>query len=159
MRLLGPQDAAAVERLAARAYPGTFHLSQQDLHDTLADLPQGDNYCLGLFDQGQLRAYLMCWVDQSQVEERAEEAVLLLDDIVAQGMDLYRLLRALRRTIDERGHTRLAIEGTHREQAEALFRAHPKVLQRLGFRQAATHHYFGEREQEMLCWARYEPLE
>ncbi len=68
------------------------------------------------------------------------------------------MLRALRRAIVAAGLTGLALEGTHRARAEALFDRHPRVVAALGYRRAATHHYFGEREQETLCWARYQPI-
>ena len=141
--------------LADRAYPGSYRLSAQDVRDSL----EGDHLCLGVFGDGELLAYLMCWVDVSQVEELAGEAVLLLDDIVVQdGRHLILLLAALRRILLLRGLQGLAMEGTHRARAEALFDEHPRVVARLGYRRAATHHYFGEREQEQLCWARYEPV-
>jgi len=78
---------------------------------------------------------------------------------VEQGRHLVSLLAALRGAILARGLQHLAMEGTHRARAEALFDEHPRVVARLGYRRAATHHYFGEREQENLCWARYEPVE
>ena len=148
-------DAPAVAALADRAYPGAYHLSAEDVSDSLA----GRHLCFGAFEGVQLRAYLMCWVDNTQVEELGEERVLLLDDIVVEdGRHLILLLRALRRAIVEAGLTGLAMEGTHRARAEALFDEHPRVVAALGYRRADTHHYFGEREQENLCWARYEPV-
>lgn len=156
LRALRLEDAAAVAALADRAYPGAYRLSVQDVRDSLG----GEHLCLGVFREGQLVAYLMCWPDLSQVEELAQEKVLLLDDIVVQeGRHLILLLGALRRAILSRGLQDLAMEGTHRARAEALFDEHPRVVARLGYRRAATHHYFGEREQEQLCWARYEPVE
>lgn len=156
LRPLVLADAEAVAALADRAYPGAYHLSGQDVRDSLA----GRHLCFGVFDQGELRAYLMCWVDTTQVEELGQESVLLLDDLVVEdGRHLILLLRALRRAIVAGGFTGLAMEGTHRARAEALFDAHPRVVAALGYRRAATHHYFGEREQENLCWARYEPVE
>jgi hypothetical protein len=158
---LQPEHADSVWELSQQAYPGSFHLSRDDIRETLADLTPADNFCFGAFQEGVLVGYLMCWLDISQVEEREGEVVLLLDDIVVtetSRIQLIALLRALRRAIVSRGKTDLAIEGTHRQRAEALFNAHPRVVELLGYRQAATHHYFGEREQETLCWARYEPV-
>ena len=155
VRPLGLSDAPAVAALADRAYPGEYHLSAQDVSDSLA----GRHLSFGVFEGSHLRAYLMCWVDTTQVEERGNELVLLLDDIVVEdGRHLILLLRALRRAIVAAGLTALAMEGTHRARAEALFDEHPRVVAALGYRRAATHHYFGEREQEHLCWARYEPI-
>lgn len=154
VRPLQLSDAPAVAVLADRAYPGSFHLSAQDVADNL----EHDHLCFGLFEEEQLQAYLMCWRDTTQVEEYGDEQVLLLDDIVVEdGRHLILLLRALRRGILAAGLENLAMEGTHRPRAEALFRDHPRVVAALGYRQAATHHYFGEREGEQLCWARYEP--
>lgn len=158
---LKPSHAAQVWELSRSAYPGTFHLSISDLEATLSSFQPEENYCFGAFEGETLTAYLMCWIDTSQVEERYGEPVLLLDDIVVtprSKSQLIGLLRALRRAIVARGKTDLAIEGTHREQAEALFNAHPRVVELLGYRLVATHHYFGEREAESLCWARYEPV-
>lgn len=156
VRPLVQADAKAVATLADRAYPGAFQLSEQDVSDTL----DGPHLCFGVFASGGLKAYLMCWTDTTQVEELGEEQVLLLDDIVVEdGRHLILLLRALRRAIVAAGLTGLAMEGTHRARAETLFDAHPQVVARLGYRRAAGHHYFGEREQEPLCWARYEPVE
>jgi hypothetical protein len=147
-------DAPAVAALADRAYPGAFHLTPQDVADNL----EQDHLCFGFFGDGRLQAYLMCWLDTTQVEEYGAEQVLCLDDIVVEdGRHLILLLRALRRAILAAGLEGLAMEGTHRPRAEALFRDHPRVVAALGYRQAATHHYFGEREGERLCWARYEP--
>ncbi|MBN9417228.1 MAG: hypothetical protein J0I12_17415 [Candidatus Eremiobacteraeota bacterium] len=155
VRPLVQADAPAVAALADRAYPGAFHLSQEDVADSL----DGPHLCFGVFAAQDLQAYLMCWVDTTQVEELGEERVLLLDDIVVEdGRHLILLLRALRRAIVAAGLGGLAMEGTHRARAEALFDAHPQVVARLGYRRAAGHHYFGEREQENLCWARYEPV-
>jgi len=154
VRPLVLDDAPAVAALADRAYPGAYHLSAQDVSDSLS----GPHFCFGCFDS-ELRAYLMCWLDTTQVEELGDESVLLLDDIVVEdGRHLILLLRALRRAIVASGLTELAMEGTHRARAEALFDEHPRVVAALGYRRAATHHYFGEREQENLCWARYEPV-
>ncbi|MBX3169951.1 MAG: hypothetical protein KF760_21280 [Candidatus Eremiobacteraeota bacterium] len=148
-------DAAAVAALADRVYPGSYHLSAEDVRDSLS----GPHLCFGAFAEGALRAYLMCWVDTTQVEELGDESVLLLDDIVVEdGRHLILLLRALRRAIVAAGLTGLAMEGTHRTRAEALFDKHSRVVAALGYRRAACHHYFGEREQENLCWARYEPM-
>jgi len=153
-RALRLEDAAVVAALADRAYPGSYRLSAQDVRECL----KGDHLCLGIFDEHKLLAYLMCWVDVSQVEELAQQAVLLLDDIVvSEGRHLILLLGALRRSILARGLQGLAMEGTHRARAEALFEEHPRVVARLGYQRVAAHHYFGEREQENLCWTRYEP--
>jgi len=160
IRPLGPAQADQVWELSRQVYPESFSLSSEDLRSTLSDLPPLHNYCLGAFEGERLVAYLMCWLDTSQVEERSQEPVLLLDDIVVTPESrryLFSLLRKLRQQIVQRGQTHLAMEGTHRHRAEQLFRDHPRVVERLGYRQAATHHYFGEREQEELCWARYEP--
>lgn len=154
LRALNPSDAVAVVSLADRAYPGTFRLAVEDVADNLQQV----HLCFGLFEEGELHAYLMCWPDTTQVEDYGDEQVLLLDDIVVlDGSHLILLLRALRRAILAAGLENLAMEGTHRPRAEALFRDHPRVVAALGYRQAATHHYFGEREGEPLCWARYEP--
>ncbi len=155
IRPLLEADAPAVAALADRAYPGSYRLSAADVRDSL----EGEHLCFGAFGPEGLQAYLMCWLDTTQVEELGEEQVLLLDDIVVEdGRHLILLLRALRRAIVAGGWTHLAMEGTHRPRAEALFEAHPRVVAALGYRRAATHHYFGEREQENLCWARYEPV-
>lgn len=154
VRALEPSDAEAVVALADRVYPGAFHLTVQHVVDNLSP----PHLCFGLFDQAGMLAYLMCWRDTTQVEEYGDESVLLLDDIVVvDGRHLILLLKSLRRAILSAGLEGLAMEGTHRPQAEALFRDHPRVVASLGYRQAATHHYFGEREGESLCWARYEP--
>ena len=78
LRPLRLGDAALVAALADRAYPGVYHLSAQDVRACL----EGDHLCLGVFGDDDLLAYLMCWVDVSQVEELARQSVLLLDDIV-----------------------------------------------------------------------------
>ncbi|MBS2037225.1 hypothetical protein JST97_19715 [bacterium] len=154
LRALQPSDAKAVVALADQAYPGTFYLSVEDVKENLSP----PHLCIGLFAPTGLLAYLMCWRDTSQVEEYGDEPVLLLDDIVVRdGRHLILLLRALRQGILAAGWENLAMEGTHRPRAEALFRDHPRVIAALGYRQVATHHYFGEREGEQLCWARYEP--
>lgn len=154
VRALGAPDAEAVVALADRVYPGEFHLTVQDVLDNLSQ----PHLCFGVFGQAGLLAYLMCWRDTTQVEDYGDESILLLDDIVVvDGRHLIVLLRALRRAILSAGLEGLAMEGTHRPQAEALFRDHPRVVAALGYRQAATHHYFAERERETLCWARYEP--
>ena len=158
---LRPEHAHPIWTLSRRTYPGAFHLTEEDIRETLADLSEQDNFCFGAFENGVMVGYLMCWLDTSQVEERAGEPVLLLDDIVVAETSKFQLiamLRALRRVIVSRRQTHLAIEGTHRQQAEALFNSHPRVVEVLGYRQSATHHYFAEREQERLCWARYEPV-
>ncbi len=142
--------------LADRAYPCSYRLSAQEVSTCL----EGDHLCLGVFTEHQLLAYLMCWVDVSQVEELLNQAVLLLDDIVVvEGRHLILLLTALRGMILARGLQGLAMEGVHRSRAEALFDGHPRVVARLGYQRVASHHYFGEREQENLCWTRYEPVE
>lgn len=162
IRALHSGDAGQIWQLSQQAYPGSFSLSEQDLEETLDDLTPEENFCFGVFDEDRLIAYLMCWLDTSQIEERLDEPVLLLDDIVVHGASrryLIRLLRRLRQSIEERNLHHLAIEGTHRQQAEELFNRHPQVVRGLGYQLAAIHHYFGEREQERLCWARYEPVQ
>ena len=155
---LGVEHAPQVWQLARKVYPQTFELSVDDLREIL-EAP--DHLCQGAFAGPELRGYLMCWPDVSQIEGREDEVVLLLDDIVVADDSrryFFALLGALRRMIVQRGLERLAMEGTHRAQAEKLFRSHPSVVARLGYELEAVHHYFGEREQEGLCWARYRAL-
>lgn len=158
---LTAEHAPQLARLGADAYPASFSLSSADIAETLSDVPEAENFSFGLFVDGEMFGYLLCWVDSSQVEELHNQPVLLLDDIVVTSparVHLFALLRALRAAIVRRGRTQLAIEGTHRQEAEKLFNSHPRLVALLGYRQVATHHYFGEREREQLCWARYEPL-
>lgn len=161
IRSLAGHDSEAVAALARAHYPANFELQTEVVAERLRGMPEQANLSFGLFRDGELEGYLMAWVDASQVEGRETESVILLDDIVVYGASrshLFRLLRALREGILARGLERLAIEGTHRERAEALFMGHPQLMARLGYVLSAQHHYYGEREQENLCWVRYEPL-
>ncbi len=154
---LDPSHAPQIWELARQVYPRSFELAVEDL---VAILEAPDHLCQGVFSGEELRGYLMCWPDYSQVEGREEEPILLLDDIVVVGDSrghFFGLLRALRRQILERNLQHLAMEGTHRLEAERLFRSHPAVVARLGYELETVHHYFGEREGEPLCWARYRP--
>lgn len=149
-------DAAAVTALANQVYPDSFHLSEQDIIHNL----ELEHLCLGLFEHEQLKAYLMCWQDTTQVEDWGDELVLLLDDIVVlEGRHLFLLLRALRQAIVVAGLQYLPMEGTHRPRARDLFSKHPRVVAALGYRQQATHHYLAQPEGEIMCWARYQPID
>lgn len=154
--------AEGIYALSEQVYPGGFALTLEELRQTLEVLTEEENLCFGVFQEGCLTGYLMCWLDTSQVEGRESEPVLLLDDIVvverSRGQ-FFGLLGALRQGILARGWQQLAIEGTHRQQAERLFARHPGVVRKLGYQLGSSYHYFGEREQEPLCWARYEPVQ
>lgn len=153
--------AEQIATLGSRGYPEAFALTSDHVRDTLASLQPSENLCFGVFREEDLIGYLLCWLDVSQVEGREDEPVLLLDDIVVLGSSrryLWPLLQALRRGILDAGYADLPIEGTHRKQAEELFSSHPELVRRLGYELAARHRYYGEREREELCWARYEPV-
>lgn len=162
VRSLTPDDAHQVERLAGRHYPTSYRLSVEDVAENLQGVDDEDcNFCFGAFEERALVGYLMAWVDNSLIEGRAED-VVLVDDVVlnpeARGV-LYRLLRAMVGAMEEAGCGGMPIEGTLRANAEETFVSHPEVIERLGYSLVASHKYRDETLGESLLWVRYEPAE
>lgn len=160
---LGPQHAAEIEKLARRIHPESFQLSEDDLAENLEGVEEeGCNFCLGVQDdQKKLLGYLMAWLDNTLVEGRIED-VVLVDDLAllpsARG-HLGSLLKALLRAMDEAGCPGAPIEGTVRKELETNFTSHPELIEGLGYQLVGSHEYVDESLGERLVWIRFEPLE
>ncbi len=152
--------ADRVGALADAHYPESYRLSVEDIEENLEGLEMDEgNFCYGLVDpRRKLLGYLMAWVDNSLVEGRAED-VVLVDDVVldrpAKGY-LFSLLKRMIQQMSEAGFSHLAIEGTLRKNAESTFLKHPQAIERLGYELVASHEYEDTSLGESLVWVRFE---
>ncbi|MBI3929254.1 MAG: hypothetical protein HY319_27155 [Armatimonadetes bacterium] len=153
--------AREIQALADRFYPTSFRMTAEDIAENLEGLQEEDcNFCFGVEEDGRLVGYLMAWLDNSLVEGRAEDVVLVDDICLERGHRsyLYPLLKAMARALDEAGYRGIPIEGTARKQAEQTFISHPEVIESLGYRMAANHEYTDESLRETLVWVRFESV-
>ncbi|MEW6284201.1 MAG: hypothetical protein AB1758_36645 [Candidatus Eremiobacterota bacterium] len=159
---LTPQHAAEVESLARRLYPEGYHLSEEDIAENLEGVEEeGCNFCIGVQDDDRLVGYVMAWLDNTLVEGRVED-VVLVDDLAllpSARPHLYTLLRGLLRGMEEAGCGGLPIEGTVRKSLEETFTAHAGVFETLGYQLVGSHEYTDESLGEVLVWIRFETAE
>ena len=160
---LTPQNANELESLAARIHPDAFGMTEEYISENLEGLDEeGCNFCLGIQeDDKKLVGYLMAWMDNTLVEGRIED-VVLVDDLAvlpsARG-HLATLLRALLKAMDEAGCTGMPIEGTVRKELEHNFTGHPEMVEQLGYQLVGSHEYTDESLSEVLVWIRFEAIE
>ncbi|MCE7870405.1 hypothetical protein DYH09_08520 [bacterium CPR1] len=155
---LQPEHAGAVARLADQLYPSGFPLDALAIAENLARLTPEESYCYGVEVDGELVAFMMAWLDTSQVEGWEEQPVVLVDDLCAlprHRRHTYTLLRKLDLELCARGVQGIPLEGTHRLEADRLFTEHAAVVRRLGYERVAQH-TFDSEHGERLVWTRYE---
>ncbi|MCE7871613.1 hypothetical protein DYH09_14715 [bacterium CPR1] len=160
---LSPAHAAEIESLARRLYPESYHLSEEEIAENLEGVEEeGCNFCLGIQDDDKrLVGYLLAWLDNTLIEGRIED-VVLVDDLAllpAARPHLVSLLRSLLRAMDEAGCSGSPIEGTVRKSLEQNFTAHPEVVESLGYQLVGSHEYTDESLEEVLVWIRFEAIE
>lgn len=156
---LEPEDAEFVEDLANHHYPVTYPMSYDDIVENLQKNDK-NSFCFGVEAEGRILGYLMAWIDNTMVEGRREK-VVLVDDIVLSNKarhQLFRLLQAMIKEMQERGFGKLPIEGSARPTSSHTFMGHPEALERLGYELASTADYYEEEFDETLTWVRFEPL-
>ena len=159
---LTAEYAEEVDRLAQSHYPAPYQMSLEEITENLEGLQTDDgNFCFGVLDDGKLIGYFMAWLDNSLVEGRAED-VVLVDDVVLSHKarrHLFALLKTMIEAMEEAGLAGLPIEGTVRKTAEETFASHPQAVERLGYQLVATHEYEDQALGEALVWLRFEPYQ
>ncbi|MGE0495920.1 MAG: GNAT family N-acetyltransferase [Vulcanimicrobiota bacterium] len=157
---LTAEHAEEVERLAQSHYPAPYQMSLEEITENLEGLQSDDgNFCFGVVEEGKLVGYFMAWLDNSLVEGRAEDVVLVDDVVLSQKArrHLFALLKAMLEAMEEAGLGGLPIEGTVRKTAEETFANHPQAIERLGYQLVASHEYDDNSLGESLVWLRFEP--
>lgn len=155
--------APEIEALARKIHPESLQLSQEDIAENLEGVEEeGCNFCLGVQDDHKrLIGYLMAWMENTLVEGRIED-VVLVDDLAllpSARAHLGSLLKALLRAMDESGSSGSPIEGTVRKDLEQNFTAHPELIESLGYQLVSSHEYTDESLGEVLVWIRFEAIE
>ena len=152
--------APEIEELAGCQWP--YRLPSQDLAENLQGLDEdGCNFCFGLENEGRLTGYILAWVDNSLMEGRAEDVVLVEDVHLQPGFRryLFHLLRQALKAMRSAGYRGLPVEGTLRQGAQETFTRHPEALEMLGYHLAGSKSYHDEATGEDLMWVRFEPAE
>jgi len=152
--------APEIAELAGCQWP--YRLPCQDLMENLQGLDEdGCNFCFGLEHEGKLTGYILAWVDNSLMEGRAEDVVLVEDVLLQPGSRryLFHLLRRALNAMRSAGYRGLPVEGTLRQGAQETFTRHPEAMEMLGYRMAETKSYHDEATGEDLTWVRFEPFE
>ncbi len=157
---LNIEHASEIQELADRYYPAAYHLSVEDIAENFDGLQDEDyNFCFGLVMDGRLEGYIMAWLDNSLVEGRAED-VVLVDDICLSPRArryLFYLLQSLAKAIEEAGLNGIPIEGTLRPEGESTFLGDRVSFEELGYCLVGKHKYKDEALGEELTWVRFEP--
>lgn len=163
LQALEPQDAEEIAALARHHYPEEMALEASEIADSLsAAEEEGGNFSLGLLDHGQLRAYMLAWLEESRVEGLRESVVLIDDLTVATGAlsDLQKLFRSLVGNLEDSGLSHLAIEGTVLPETRDTLLGQQRFFSSLGYELVASRDYFEEEIGVELTWVRYErPVE
>lgn len=155
--------AHEIESLASKVHPESLQMTEEYIAENLEGVEEeGCNFCLGVQDdKKRLVGYLMAWLDNTLVEGRIED-VVLVDDLAllpsARG-HLGSLLKALLRAMDEAGCSGFPIEGTVRKELEQNFTAHPELIEGLGYQLVSSHEYTDESLEEVLVWIRFEAID
>lgn len=163
LQALEPQDAESIAALARHYYPEEMALDPGEIADSLtAAEEEGGNFSLGLVDHGQLRGYMLAWLEESRVEGVRESVVLIDDLTVGTGSvaDLQKLLRSLVGNLEDSGLSHLAIEGTLLPETRDTFLGQQRFFASLGYELVASQEYFEDEIGVELTWVRYErPVE
>ena len=157
---LGQDDAEAIEQLAEVHYPPEFHLDMEDVAKNLRQADEvGFNFSFGLETKGALMGYLLAWLDNSRLEGRRED-VVLIDDLVVvpeARVHLKKLLSALAEELNSKELGDLAVEAAIRAQDAGFLQLHTRFLESLGYELVAEVPYDDEDLGEGLTWVRFEP--
>lgn len=157
---LTAERAPEIAELAGCQWP--YRLPCQDLAENLQGLDEdGCNFCFGLENEGRLTGFILAWVDNSLMEGRAEDVVLVEDVLLQPGSRryLFHLLRQALKAMRSAGYRGLPVEGTLRQGAQETFTRHPEAMEMLGYRMAGSKSYHDEATDEDLMWVRFEPFE
>ena len=152
--------APEIAALAGCQWP--YRLPCQDLTENLQGLDEdGCNFCFGLENDGKLTGYILAWVDNSLMEGRAEDVVLVEDVLLQPGSRryLFNLLRRALNAMRAAGYRGLPVEGMLRQGAQETFTRHPEAMEMLGYHMSDTKSYHDEAINEDLTWVRFEPNE
>ena len=160
---LEPQDAEQIADLAADFYPEEMLYPASEIAHALASAErEGGNFSVGLLERGNLKAYMLAWLEESRVEG-LRVSVLLIDDLaLATGEveDLRLFLSHLVQQLQSAGLTHLAIEGSLLPDTRELFLNQARFFASLGYELVASQDYWEEELGAELTWVRYErPVE
>ena len=154
-------DAERLEALAGRYYPAEFTLTAEEMAANLRLMEeQGCNFSFGVEEGAALTGYWLAWIQSSRLESRADEEVVLVDDVVlapSARRRMLALIEAMLQAMAESGRAGLPIEGALRLTTEETFTGHAQLFERLGYRQVGRHEYTDEELGETLVWVRFEP--
>ena len=153
-------DAEAIEDLANHHYPADYSIPLADICDNLTKKDK-ESFFLGLKNEkGQLLGYLIGWIDNTMVDGRKED-VMLVDDVVVKleaRHQFHRLLAAMIEEMKARDFGMLPLEASTRPEASDKITGHPNAFARLGYELTQTALIFDEEFQEELTWIRYESI-
>ena len=156
---LDPEDAPRLVALAKSHFNGDFeHQSAEEVAENLDGTPD-NTFCLGLEEGGDLKGYLLAWVDASRVEGHEDELVIVIEEMVLAPSHrnyVFSMLDEVRLAAEDAGLSGLPVECELRSSTAATFIANDRVLERLGYRVAWAQEFFSEKLQEPLIWTRFE---
>jgi hypothetical protein len=163
LQALEPQDAEQIAELAADYYPEEMQFEADEIADALASAVQeGANFSVGLMQRGQLKAYMLAWLEESRVEGNRESVVLIDDLALATGQvaDLRLLISHLVRQLQDAGLSHLAIEGSLMPDTSSIFMGQERYFASLGYELVASQEYWEDEFGTELIWVRYQrPVE
>ncbi len=163
LQLLEPHDAEQIAELAADFYPEEMLYDAAEIAAALTSATrEGGNFSVGLLARGNLKAYMLAWLEESRVEGLRESVVLIDDLALATGEieDLRLMLSHLVRQLQGAGLAHLAIEGSLLPDTREFFLDQTDFFASLGYEMVASQDYWEDDFGAELTWVRYErPLE
>ena len=158
---LGPDDAEALVAIE-KEYPRGHQEGLEKIRHKLKLLDSSEySFAWGLFEEGQLVAYVIAYPGKSSIESREDESIIFIDDLYVapdHAQLLYRLLKVLQFDLKEAKLGHLHLEGLSRRSFFRLVEEHPYVFRRLGYEVVGSYAYWDKKAGEEMFFARYAPL-